>query len=766
MKKVLLSIAIVMCMFCFGGCKEDLTDLVEETAAPGAEGEVLHVSGSSGDIEETSDTFSARIINSEAVRNISWDKCFYNEGFLYYGICMDTNSDKQCDYCVRRFNMETEEDEELFSFSFEVKEYEFVGDINSMNISADGDLQIYYRYKAWDGQMSYVQVLKMVYGTDGTRKSCTELEKDEDVSIWLKCAGDREGNTYISSMDDDTMDKLYMLKYDADGRLVKKMECNDIYTLGYVDGGGRMVLESGTETGSEYRYVDFESGKIDKDSLKELNDKSISAAVVYDYDGCLLLAGNEWVYSYDTETKELKQAVNLKKQALDRSSLLYCAQMDDVRYLFAYDSTGDGDENQIILLERSSNEEDNRRVIRMAGIYENDSDLKLALSAYNRNNSEYRIDYVGYGMDGNPPVDQMMRDIIAGNVPDIYVLGNMDVDNLIAKNMLEDLTPFMEKDEVLNKDYFVDGYLDATAIAKKQYVIMKNFKLCAIAGRKSKTGSFEAGWTMEDLVKYYKSQPKGMLLFKDSSGYGVFRALMSGSMGTYVDWENGKCNFDSSGFRSLLEMCYALKRIKDDTDTMNEWPLLLKDGKLLFGIEPVKGPVDIQYNDVVFGSDTVYLGYPSESGGEISLRASGNVFAMSSVSDNKEAVWNVLKELMTGSYNKYSYDSEDGIPVSKKDFDKMVTRAVATEKYTDEDGIEVEPLRVQHGYNIMTGPAGEQDIALLKELISRATFRVDSSPMLEVMEDDVMKYLDGGRSLEDTVNVIQDKMTKYVNENS
>ena len=176
MKKVLLSIAIVMCMFCFGGCKEDLTDLVEETAAPGAEGEVLHVSGSSGDNEETSDTFSARIINSEAVRNISWDKCFYNEGFLYYGICMDTNSDKQCDYCVRRFNMEAEEDEELFSFSFEVKEYEFVGDINSMNISADGDLQIYYRYKAWDGQMSYVQVLKMVYCRDGTRKSCRELE--------------------------------------------------------------------------------------------------------------------------------------------------------------------------------------------------------------------------------------------------------------------------------------------------------------------------------------------------------------------------------------------------------------------------------------------------------------------------------------------------------------------------------------------------------------------------------------------------------------
>lgn len=769
MKRVLLCIAVMILVAGFSGCKKDLTESVDRPDIPGDEENVMNVADSSGDAADGAGSFAVRTIDSEAFRDISWDRCCYREGFLYYGVRVDGDSIFRCDYYVHRLNIDSGEDEELFKAVFEVKENEMIGNINSVEITADGDLRIYCLYLPYDEQTmsDYKRVIKKVYGMDGTEKSSTVLEKDEAVTTESKCMGDGEGNTYIISRAEDMI--LYMLKYDADGRMVKKMETDDIWypNSEYVDDSGRLIIRSAAEKSDVYGYVDFEAGQIDNNSFKELNDKGISADIIYDYGGCLLLMDGDWLYSYDTGRNEFSKTIDLKKHDFNGFSVSYFVQMDDDRYLCAFDTSDDGFQEQVIILERSSDSNDNRKVIRLAGIYEDDNGLKLAVNAHNRTDSEYRIEYVSYGMDGEQPVDEMMRDIMTGNIPDIYVLERMNVDNLIAKGMLEDLTPFMEKDEVLNKDYFVDGYLDAAAIDKKQYILMKSFNIYALAGHGKETGSFKDGWTMEEFIKYYSSKPKGTLLFSHTTGLEVFETLMSGSIGMYIDWDNGKCNFDSDSFRNLLEMCYEFRDVKSDSETLNDWPLLLRDGKLLFGTEPVRGPQNIQYNDVIFDDDAVYPGYPSESGSGVYIQTTKSTFAMSSASENKEAAWGILKELMTGDYDRYNYDSDYGIPVSKKEFEKMVAKAVATQKYTAEDGTEIEPQNILYAhYNINIGPADEDVITRLKELIGRAVFRINNNPVLGVMRDDIVKYLDGSRSLDDTVNVIQDKMTKYINENS
>lgn len=139
---------------------------------------------------------------------------------------------------------------------------------------------------------------------------------------------------------------------------------------------------------------------------------------------------------------------------------------------------------------------------------------------------------------------------------------------------------------------------------------------------------------------------------------------------------------------------------------------------------------------------------------------------MSALSEKKEAAWCIIKELMTGSYRRYKHVADEGgIPVSRTEFDMMLKEASATEEYTAEDGATIYPQYVVMPDNISYGPATEKDIDILKKLIDCAVYNRDNKQAVDVTKDAAEQYIKGMKNLEDTINIIQDKAVKYVNEN-
>ena len=108
---------------------------------------------------------------------------------------------------------------------------------------------------------------------------------------------------------------------------------------------------------------------------------------------------------------------------------------------------------------------------------------------FNKKNSEYRIRMTEYsqfntGSDQNAGITKLNTEIIAGHIPDIFIVGDgLPVDKYAGKGILEDLTPYMERD--FGKDAFVEDFFKTLRDKDgKLYEIYSSFTIQTAVGLK------------------------------------------------------------------------------------------------------------------------------------------------------------------------------------------------------------------------------------------------------------------------------------------
>ena len=119
-----------------------------------------------------------------------------------------------------------------------------------------------------------------------------------------------------------------------------------------------------------------------------------------------------------------------KISGMVRTDLDYICRLDEDRLLCA-GKISNGTE--LLILDKSL-ETEKKETVKIAGMSGDDGELRAAVSEYNRGRHEYFIEFKDYGNIG---IEGMMKDIMAGDAPDIYLLEGMDTDSLIAGGFLE-----------------------------------------------------------------------------------------------------------------------------------------------------------------------------------------------------------------------------------------------------------------------------------------------------------------------------------------
>jgi len=370
----------------------------------------------------------------------------------------------------------------------------------------------------------------------------------------------------------------------------------------------------------------------------------------------------------------------------------------------------------------------------------------------------------------------MISEITMGNTPDIINVSNVDIENYIAKGILEDLSPYIQKDEEYNEQYFVDGLLDATKKDGKQYYVMDSFVLITTSGKKSELGKFKKGWTMSDLIEYYNSKPEGTKLSAYNTREEVLYTYVLHDLNQYIDWNTGEVKFDTEEFKNVLEFCKKFPEGNNvDMEMEDATYQDIKSGKLLLLQNTIGSTEDIQLNKKLFNNDDFYVGFPRAEG--IGTYISPNTaYGICSSSENKEKAWDIIKYLLepemvrdeNGNETDIEADSY-GIPASAERLEKRLEKEMATKKYTDENGEVVYPRESTYTYGdveIKLGPATEDEVRTLDELIKNSSGMFNYNNSITMMlQEDIIEYLDGKKGLDETVKIIQDKMSKYVNEN-
>ena len=140
-------------------------------------------------------------------------------------------------------------------------------------------------------------------------------------------------------------------------------------------------------------------------------------------------------------------------------------------------------------------------------------------------------------------------------------------------------------------------------------------------------------------------------------------------------------------------------------------------------------------------------------------------FAMSSQAGNKDSVWRVLKDIMTGDYAVYDRSTMIGIPVSRAEFERMIKCRTAKKAYEDTDGVVVEPADIIYGNGISIGPASEDDVNRLKSLIKEAVYCSDHYTIISITQENAEDYIYGYTDMAGALGIIEDKIGKYIEEN-
>ena len=427
-------------------------------------------------------------------------------------------------------------------------------------------------------------------------------------------------------------------------------------------------------------------------------------------DAYLYLKDSSYLYKYDLDRQALLPIMKWIDSGMIGDNINQIVPYGD-NYLCVYNE--DRSSYKLGLLTAVTGEVVNKEAITIAMIY-TDSNVQKAIVDYNKSSDKYKIELKTYENEEDP-YTALSNDIIAGNVPDILETSNIDLRNYVAKGLLEDLTTFMDSDDTVTKDYFVDGLLDATAIDGKVYNITKFFNLMSIVGKDSDLQAYGDSWTAADMIEYYNSKPEGTSLFQYDSRESVFYTLVMYDLNSYINWETGEVSFDCDEFRNILEFVNKFDT-EQDYDKEIDQHQMIKDGKILLETAYFGETTDFQMYKALFDNDIRYIGYPT-SDGKGSYISTNYAYSITQTSKNKEEAWNFIKTVLQGKDEYYS-----GFPSSKVEFEKMIERDMTTEEYTDDDGNVVMPRESTYGFNnfeVKIGPAQEDEIQQLRDMIKK-----------------------------------------------
>ena len=408
--------------------------------------------------------------------------------------------------------------------------------------------------------------------------------------------------------------------------------------------------------------------------------------------------------------------------------------------------------------------------------------LQAAAVAFNKQSNEYHVNIKTYIDDNNwtetswsDGITAMNNDITSGaGCPDILDLSSLDVKELASKGVFEDMTPYLEKSSVLSKDDFFENIVDSYTFDGKLVGIPKSFTLNTIVGRTSEVGD-KKGWTIDDIIAY-AGQHEGASLFEGMTKSGMLYTLLASDLDSYIDWETGKCSFDSEDFQKVLEFVNTFPEEYDWQNDDRSTPAKIQSGEVLLNMTGIYQLNSIQEENAIFGEPVTYIGYPTSGGGSGTYMQASELYAITAKSSNKDGAWAFIENYLNQPFNDlYSY----GLPARKSALDDMVEKAMNVTYMTDENG---EQILDENGNPIPeNGTSGisygdweytyhtptEEEIDILKDLISVAepSSTTGNDEITNIITEEAEAFFKGQKSVADVANIIQSRVKVYVNEN-
>lgn len=367
-----------------------------------------------------------------------------------------------------------------------------------------------------------------------------------------------------------------------------------------------------------------------------------------------------------------------------------------------------------------------------------------AVSDFNKTNSQYRVELTEYfpyeqnvsDEEWNNAVLNLNIRIISGNMPDILDMSNLPVQVYHNKGMLENLYAYMENDPAIQMDDYFENVFKAISINGKLPYITDGIGISTMLANAELIND-RTGWTLQKLKDVLNAY--GANSISNLTGTFFLKVMLQAD-DHLVDWDAGKCFFDSPEFVKLLEFAREIQNSSQNSSGEDSSSGSVAAYQAVLTVYHIT-----QYRDYYHGNLEL-PGLPGSNGGYHALMPEIKI-GISSASQKKEGAWEFVRTFLSEEHQK----SCIMLPIHKGAFETVMQAAL--------DGKSAWKWLYENG-NAIT-----EDVELTKMLLSSAEYVVSGNQILEnIVLEEAQDYFSGAGSAQEAAEKIQKRVSLYINE--
>ncbi|MBD5460563.1 MAG: extracellular solute-binding protein, partial [Lachnospiraceae bacterium] len=446
----------------------------------------------------------------------------------------------------------------------------------------------------------------------------------------------------------------------------------------------------------------------------------------------ILRMTSEGMYRCDVTGSTMEEILKWGDSSLIAEDVSEVVQITEDHYLVEILSVR-GMGSEIQLLTRTSVEELPERENIVIASLNPSADLRRCVVEYNLASEKYHVSIETYSGDPEGKYVRLDADLVSRDAPDILDFSGLDVSKYAEREMLEDLSPYLERDGGIDREDYLGNLLEDYTIKNRLVGIPKKFSAWVFWWVPQDTGG-QGGWGMEDFMALAEKYPDRRVFSRDPSLYGTEYLLREFCAPYYlerfVNRDEGTCRFDSEEFRGFLEWAGTQDRKNEQAQEA-----LLGEHQLGFGL--------YEYYRVLYGDNTVMRGYPSVNGEEVYIASAEDALGILADSEYKEGAWEFL------CYFLKDHGDGNDLPTRKALLEEVVKEARRPGGTYYFNGV---PATVPE--------LSEAHVALVMQAIESIDFTPRSSPendIVDIVWEEIQYLLDGSKTAEEVAVAIQNR---------
>lgn len=417
----------------------------------------------------------------------------------------------------------------------------------------------------------------------------------------------------------------------------------------------------------------------------------------------------------------------------------------------------------------------NRKDIVIGVIGKIGTDRQELASMYNKKNDSYKADLKVYG-----EMDDFTAAVLIDDAPDcISYTGTYNMRRFNNLGAVMNMYELSAKYGGFKREDILDNVLEALEIDGSLYGICQKFSIPVSIGRSDYFPNGKMTW--QEFKDTYNSFPEdvyfsnimGMNLPRD-----VFEFLCTSNLHSFIDYENGKCNFNTPEFAEMLEFTQTVRLMPEmdwqtfyDTHTDEEANLFHED----------------DFNSISKGESMLTNDWASYIGDFIELKRKynfddGEFTLINSPSDNPnsqiqldtlysvvtngkcpEGAWDYINYITSENFLTSYLQTYRSFSSFKGAFEKINERI----RWESENPTYIDENGRTHAVFTTSKPITDVEYNMALEYIGNCTVPTDYNEALyNIIMEEYTAFAAGDKTAEECAERIQNRVSIFLSENS